>query len=323
MLLDNGAEGPDDSGLEPDSGHDDDDEEARQPAPGSPLLGESEQPEQALAANPWSLQCLRRQAKDGGLRRLYPCIFLEDLCRGFRRPCILDLKMGTRSHADDASPQKRARHMAKCRASTSLALGLRLCGMQVYDAAAGAFRYQDKYYGRALQVADVPAALFRFLLWNWGAADESSEESNAAAGAHDNASTPAATSPSPSDSDSEPASSAAGAAAPAAEPAPAPPPPSPPSAEAQRRMDKILESFLAVLPRVRQAVASARGIRFYSSSLLLIYEGDLACPPRTDMRMIDFAHTCQYTGDSEASRKPDEVGVCCVRLVLCVCVCFF
>ncbi len=56
---------------------------------------------------------------------------MENLTHKFRKPCVLDLKVGTRQYGDDVSADKKKLHMEKCAHSTSGTLGVRICGMQV------------------------------------------------------------------------------------------------------------------------------------------------------------------------------------------------
>jgi len=49
----------------------------------------------------------------------------------FKKPCVLDLKMGTQVHGDYDDEKKKRQHKKKCATTTTMQLGVRLAGMQV------------------------------------------------------------------------------------------------------------------------------------------------------------------------------------------------
>jgi hypothetical protein len=57
---------------------------------------------------------------------------MEDLTAPFKKPCIMDIKMGVSSVGEDATPEKKANMRKKDEATTSVSLGIRICGLRVY-----------------------------------------------------------------------------------------------------------------------------------------------------------------------------------------------
>lgn len=193
-----------------------------------------------LKHNPWSLSCqqqhLQRMKENSKHRNQYKFILLENLTWRHMLPCVLDLKMGTQQHGDDATEEKKAKKISRCQQSTASSLGVCLSGMQVYQSDTGQLMFMSKFHGRRLTRQDFKEALFQFF--------------------H----------------------------------------------SGQRLRHELLSPVLHRLRDMQAALQTCESYRFYSSSLLIIYDG------------AHQKHTCQHNEDSlseedEEEEEEDEVEV--------------
>ncbi|GAW83368.1 inositol polyphosphate kinase [Plasmodium gonderi] len=162
-------------------------------------------------------------------KKYIPHIVLEDLVYGFKRPCVLDIKMGKRQRKIGASLEKRKRQVEKSFRTTSHSLGFRLCGCQHYNKINDKLFYKDKYWGRNLTKENIPWAI-RNWFWN-----------------------------------------------------------------GSLLYDELIPLLLEKLHRFFNCIVELRHYRFWSSSLLWVFDGGLsdkkARSNSLDIRMIDFANT--------------------------------
>ncbi|CAO3620256.1 unnamed protein product [Cunninghamella echinulata] len=112
--------------------------------------------------NPWSEQMYRRDLEKVNIDDVQQFILIEDLTDDIKYPCVLDLKMGTRQHGVYATEAKMKSQTEKCKKSTSLKLGVRISGMQIYNFHQGQFIFEDKYKGRELTTITFRDTLIRY-----------------------------------------------------------------------------------------------------------------------------------------------------------------
>ncbi|KAF1937705.1 inositol hexaphosphate kinase 3 [Clathrospora elynae] len=127
------------------------------------------------------------QTNDGTVERLHGKkldtelhIVLENITHGFKKPNVLDLKLGAQLWDEGAKPEKRARLDAVSEKSTSGSLGFRIAGMRTYKGAdlpdvpeglkefvdvdkEGGYWVYNKMYGRKFGAEDVTEGFVDFI----------------------------------------------------------------------------------------------------------------------------------------------------------------
>ncbi|KAJ3185157.1 hypothetical protein HDU87_002724 [Geranomyces variabilis] len=102
-------------------------------------------------------------AGEGKVAAVSRTIHLENILEPYTNASAADIKIGTRLYGYDASPEKR-RHMEQQAAeTTSLATGLRICGMKVHDPASNTFLTHGKPFGRNLTAETLHHGIRTFL----------------------------------------------------------------------------------------------------------------------------------------------------------------
>ncbi|KAG6331036.1 hypothetical protein ID866_8057 [Astraeus odoratus] len=113
--------------------------------------------------SPLSSRPLSRNPSDDSVTRQHHFILMEDLTGRLKHSCVLDLKMGSRQYGMDATSAKKKSQRKKCDRTTSRPLGVRVCGMQVWNNITQSYVSQDKYMGRDIRAEDFPSVLASFL----------------------------------------------------------------------------------------------------------------------------------------------------------------
>ncbi|KAJ5067753.1 inositol polyphosphate kinase [Anaeramoeba ignava] len=89
-------------------------------------------------------------------------IVMDDLTAGYSKPCMMDIKMGTRGHGLDADPEKARIQTEKCLKSTSSSLGFRLAGRKVYLKEKKEFTKFERKVGQTMPKEQFPKELYQF-----------------------------------------------------------------------------------------------------------------------------------------------------------------
>lgn len=212
-------------------------------------------------------------------------LLLTDVTANYKKPCVMDLKMGSHTYEPDAPEDKRLREIEKY--PQQEAFGFRIVGMRFYDPAhpdadRNGFRVFRKDYGRTLESLDeIADALRLFLSAGCVKADDADENEAEENGTSQQEAQDIATKPSTLSSSGDQ------------------------STTAQERIRiRVLSNLLAQLRPIMGFFDENKALCFYSSSLLLVYEGDRNAPNAdvTSIKMIDFGRVRRETGGDHGYR---------------------
>ncbi|KAI8375290.1 hypothetical protein EDC96DRAFT_496717 [Choanephora cucurbitarum] len=202
---------------------------------------------------------------------------LENILHGFTRPCILDLKMGSLLYDNTATEEKRQRMIQHSLTTTSSALGLRICGMKVYDSVERKYATYPKAFGKSRTKDTILDALMAYLFptSHYGKETESYRTYQ---------------------DDTDTIENAVHQKIPT------------------KYIQWVIECFIDTLTEIREAVIEHPNLELIGSSLLFVYEGDRSAADATWKFMLNED---KQKENSQADTEEDENApkMCDVRLI--------
>jgi Inositol polyphosphate kinase len=224
-------------------------------------------------------------------------LLLQDLTVNFKRPCVMDLKMGTVTYEPDAPDEKRRREHGKYPEQAEF--GFRIVGMRFYDphhpdANSNGYRYCGKPYGRALKTIEEVSDAFRLF---FGSSTVTTNDDPAAFA------TTATNQPVEEEGEEEAFAGSQGVANGGERSIPESPV-VPPFQQSQQRpfQTKAVSNLLVNLRSIRRWFDNENDqLRFYASSFLVVYDADN--PGSVSLKMIDFGHIRRAPGGDPGYSK--------------------
>lgn len=204
-------------------------------------------------------------------------LMLSDATINFSKPCTIDLKMGQQTYEPDALPEKREREYAKYPEQSTF--GFRIVGMRIYDplnltSDPSGFRTFGKYFGRSLRSREEVVNALQMFFCHSAASYDDRQISNKAT----------------RDGTNQYAVSELRKKREAAL--------SLPHGRYDIVRSRAIVNLILQLRYIRRWFEENVALRFYSSSLLMVYEGDVSVNNRdlTNLKMIDFGHVRRESG---------------------------
>eukprot|EP00301_Raphidiophrys_heterophryoidea_P016591 c26192_g1_i1.p1 GENE.c26192_g1_i1~~c26192_g1_i1.p1 ORF type:complete len:624 (+),score=174.67 c26192_g1_i1:235-1872(+) len=232
-------------------------------------------------------------------------LILGEMNYGLRNPCMLDLKMGTRLHGVHATPEKAKRSKAKCLHSTLAETGIRVDGMKVFNLTSNTYITTTKSFGHLLTTTTLPSAFHLFLCSNSpipisliNTTNSNNTNSNIInVNNNCNSNFITVTHPANLSLDST-------ATSPLAATTTTMPNSTTTEALSHARIE-LVSSLLAQLYTLKQIVSSLAGYRFFSCSLLLLYDAN-APASTARVKIVDFAKTVFVNENGDLSGGCDD-----------------